>query len=325
MMKVIFSRVKIPHMDIIQDRTSLLVWFLSVLKWKQLGFETIFYTDEETKNELDNVGLIDLYDKVHILNQENIKNDIFWAHAKILSAKDFVTRYPNEEFVISDMDFIPLKNPCDFYNGGKELLVFYKEYIQMYAGIESLNLNKDYKFPEYFTGKVDPVNTCQLLVHKEMLPCFKEYLDYELAFMLNYANDFISGQNSNDIMVFLEQRLFTEFLVNGKGYTIVETSPAYKSVFNTSGIHTGPYKGLEQADFWKWNIWYLKMLREEFPETYETVINNELFSDIKEIIDAGKGTYKNKAEKETEIINFSWDTLEYPRAFEDIYDPVWNS
>ena len=67
------------------------------------------------------------------------------------------------------------------------------------------------------------------------------------------------------------------------------------------------------------------MLKEEFPETYESVITNELFSDIKEIVDVGKGTYKNKAEKETEIIKFSWDSLEYPKAFEDIYDPVWNS
>ena len=323
-MKVIFSRVKVPHMDIIQDRTALLVWFLSVLKWKQLGFETVFYTDEETKNELSEVGLVDLYDEVHILNQENIKDDVFWAHAKILSAKDFVTNYPDEEFIISDMDFIPLKNPCNFYKGGKELVVFYREYKQMYTAIENLKLNDDYQFPKYFTGNVDPINACQLLVHKEMLPDFKEYLNYELEFMNQYKNDFISGKISNDIMVFLEQRLFTEFLVNEKGYTLVETSPQYKSVFNTSGIHTGPYKSLELVEYYKWIIWYLKMLREEFTDVYESIIHLDLYDDFRQIIEDGKGTYTNKKKKETYIEEFSWDTLEYPRAFEDIYDPVWN-
>ena len=323
-MKVIFSRVKVPYMDIIQDRTALLVWFLSVLKWKQLGFETVFYTDEETKNELSEVGLVDLYDEVHILNQENIKDDVFWAHAKILSAKDFVTNYPDEEFIISDMDFIPLKNPCNFYKGGKELVVFYREYNQMYAPIENLKLNDDYQFPKYFTGNVDPINACQLLVHKEMLPDFKEYLNYELEFMNQYKNDFVSGKISNDIMIFLEQRLFTEFLVNEKGYTVVETSPQYKSVFNTSGLHTGPYKSLELAEYYKWIIWYLKMLREEFTDVYESIIHLDLYDDFRQIIEDGKGTHTNKKKKETYIEEFSWDTLEYPRAFEDIYDPVWN-
>lgn len=323
-MKVIFSRVKVPYMDIIQDRTALLVWFLSVLKWKQLGFETVFYTDEETKNELSEVGLVDLYDEVHILNQENIKDDVFWAHAKILSAKDFVTNYPDEEFIISDMDFIPLKNPCNFYKGGKELVVFYREYKQMYTAIENLKLNDDYQFPKYFTGDVDPINACQLLVHKEMLPDFKEYLNYELEFMNHYKNDFVSGKISNDIMIFLEQRLFTEFLVNEKGYTVVETSPQYKSVFNTSGLHTGPYKSLELAEYYKWIIWYLKMLREEFTDVYESIIHLDLYDDFRQIIEDGKGTHTNKKKKETYIEEFSWDTLEYPRAFEDIYDPVWN-
>lgn len=324
-MNVIFSRVKVPHMDIIQDRTSLLVWFLSVLKWKQLGFETVFYTDMETKNALSEVGLIDLYDEVHILDNENIKDDVFWAHAKILSAKEFIDSHPDEEFMLSDMDFIPLKNPCEFYKGGKELVVFYREYKQMYAPIDRLNLNDDYAFPTYFTGDVDPINACQLLVHETMLQDFKEYLDYELDFMDKYKNDFVSGQISNDIMVFLEQRLFTEFLVNEKDYTVVETSPRYKSVFNTSGIHTGPYKSLELAEYYKWVIWYLKMLREEFTDVYNHIIQLELYGDFRQIIEDGKGVYVNKNKNETPIENFSWESLKYPKAFEDIYDPVWNS
>ena len=200
-MKVIFSRVNIPHMDIIQDRTSLLVWFLSALKWKQLGFEIIFYTDEETKNELSKVGLVGLYDEVRILNKINIKDDIFWSYAKILSANEVVTNYPDEEFIISDMDFIPLKNPCDFYNGGKEIVVFYKEYKEMYEPIENLNVNDDYVFPKYFTGNTDPINACNFLVHKQLLPDFKEYLEYELEFMDQYKDNFVSGKRSNEIMI----------------------------------------------------------------------------------------------------------------------------
>ena len=65
------------------------------------------------------------------------------------------------------------------------------------------------------------------------------------------------------------------------------------------------------------------MFREDFPETYDLIISNELFKDIKDIIDTGKGKYIDKAGKETIIDEFSWDTLEYPRAFEDMYDPIW--
>ena len=36
------------------------------------------------------------------------------------------------------------------------------------------------------------------------------------------------------------------------------------------------------------------------------------------------GEYTNKKDKVIKIENFNWDDLEYPRAFEDIYDPIWN-
>ena len=126
------------------------------------------------------------------------------------------------------------------------------------------------------------------------------------------------------MFIFLEQRLFTEFLVNEKGYSVVETSPPYKSVFNTSGIHTGPYKDIEVTEYYKWIIWYLKMLREEFIDVYDSIIHLELYDDFRQIIENGGGEYTNKNNEKMRIEEFSWNTLEYPRAFEDIYDPAWN-
>lgn len=325
-MKVIFSRIynKLANDESpIQDRTSLLVWFLSVLKWKELGYETLLYTDEITKEAFKEYGLLDLYDDVKLLNNEDINEEVFWACSKILSEKQFIEEYPDEEFMVSDLDFIPLKDPKDFSKTSNDLVTFYGEYWKGYAKLEDMDLNPDYTLPEFYTGVVNPINTCLLYIQKNNLGIFSEYLNIELDFM-RYHKTFINAVSANDLMLFVEQRLFTEYLVS-KGIPIEFTSPEDKSVFNVSGMHTGPYKPMEKADYWKWNIWYLKMLKEEFPETYELVISNKLFSDIKEIIDDGKGTYKNKAKKETKIENFSWDTLEYPRAFEDIYDPIWNS
>lgn len=138
---------------------------------------------------------------------------------------------------------------------------------------------------------------------------------------MQYHQDYISGSSYNDLMCFVEQRLFAEYLASNKiEFTFV--NPANKTMFNVNGLHTGVYKFLEKTEYWKWIIWYFKILKEQYPDTYEEIINLELYEDFKKIIDDGNGIYKDKLGKEIEIKDFSWDTLEYPRAFEDIYDPM---
>lgn len=325
-MKVVFSRLYNPKTNkgnIIQDRTSLLVWVLSVLKWKKLGYEPYLYTDETTKEEFEKLGILKLYDEIRIIdNKYDINEEVFWACSKILSEKQFIEEFPDEEFMVSDLDFIPLKDPKTFKTVDNEILIFYREFIQVYCPLEFLGLNSEYKLPEFFTGKIDPINACFVYFQKDNLELFKKYLDIEIEFMQAHK-EFVNDLNANDLMMFIEQRLFTEYLeVNN--IPITPISPKNKSVFNTSGMHSGPYKTIENTDYWKWNIWWLKLLKEEFPETYEEVINLELYSDIKDIIDKGEGEYTNKVNKITDIKDFDWDTLEYPRAFEDIYDEKWN-
>lgn len=323
-MKVIFSRIYIEKANdgnVIQDRSSLLGWFLSVLKWNQLGYETILYTDEIIKTEFDELGLTQLYSEVKMIDSFNVDKEVFWACSKVLSAKQFMTEYPDEEFIISDLDYIPLADPKTFVKTDNDLVTFYGEYRQMYPDLKYLELNPDYNIPDFYTGVVDPINTCLLYIRESLLDLFSKYLDIELDFM-SYHKTFINGQKSNDLMTFVEQRLFTEYLTTN-GIDITFVSPKNKSVFNTNGIHTGPYKSIEKAEYWKWIIWWLKLIREESTSIYNHIIKLDLYSDVREIIESGKGKYKNKKNKEIEIINFDWNTLEYPKAFEDIYDPVW--
>lgn len=324
-MKVIQSRFYVPNANegnVIQDRTSLLVWFLSVLNWKRLGYEVILYTDNVTRSKFDELGLSKYYNEIVELEEDtSINTKIFWASSKALSANKFMENHPGEEFIISDLDYIPLKDPITFSHSNDDLVTFYKEYVQMYNSLDNIDINPEYTLPSFYTGNIDPINTSLLYIRKSLLGVFQQYLDIELDFM-QYHQEYINGSSANDLMTFVEQRLFTEYLVsNGVGITYV--SPKDKSVFNVNGLHTGPYKGMEKTEYWKWIIWYLKILREQFPNTYEEIINLELYSDFKQIIDNGKGIYINKQNKRTEIMNFDWNTLEYPRAFEDIYDPVW--
>lgn len=323
-MKVIQSRIYIAKANegnIIQDRTSLLVWFLSVLSWKRLGYEIILYTDEITKTEFERLGLAQLYSEVKLIDKTDINEEVFWASTKIVSTKQFMREYPDEEFMISDLDYIPLVDPKEFRKTDTDLVCFYGEYLPMYPPIDVIHLNPEYTIPDFFTGKVDPINTCLLYVQESLLPLMEEYLEIEMNFM-TYHYTFESGQISNDLMTFVEQQLFSEYMVS-KGISFVFVNPKNKSVFNVNGIHTGPYKSIEKVEYWKWIIWYFKILKEEYPDAYDVIINLKLYSDTKKIITDGEGTYKNKKNKETEIKDFSWDALEYPRAFEDIYDPVW--
>lgn len=326
-MKVLQTRFYIDianEGNIIQDRTSLLVWVLSVLKWKQLGYEVILYTDEITKNKFDELNISKYYDQINLIEPDDSVNiKVFWASAKIFSAKKFMEDNPNEGFMISDLDFVPLKDPITFVKSDNDLVTFYKEYVKMYNSLNKMDINPDYVMPDFYTGKVDPINTCLLYIRESLLDLFSSYLDIELDFMHQHQ-EFISGSSSNDLMTFAEQRLFTEYLVaNNIEFTYM--NPANKSIFNVNGLHTGPYKSIEKTEYWKWIIWYLKILKEQFSDVYEDIINLELYSDIKQIITDGEGEYKNKKDDNntTKITNFDWDKLEYPRAFEDIYDPVW--
>lgn len=323
-MKVIQSRIFIEKANggsPIQDRTSLLVWILSALYWKKLGHEVVLYTDTTTKEYFDSIKLSGLYNSVELLDESSVNEEVFWASSKLLAAKKFMNTNPGEEFIISDLDFVPFVDPMVYSD--ESVVAFYHEYVKAYAPIEQLKLNEEYKIPDFFTGSVNPINVCQLYIPKKVLSVFSEFIEIAEDFM-TYNYSFESGPVANDLMLFIEQRLFAEYL-KSKNIEVVYTIPKNKSIFNTRGFHTGPYKNIEKVEYWEWIIWYFKMLKDEFPDTYDEIINLELYADIKSIVDNGKGEYTNKRRETKEITEFQWDTLNYPKAFEDIYDKNWNS
>lgn len=319
-MKVIQSRIYNELANdgsIIQDRMSLMVWFLSVLNWKKLGYDPVLYTDEMTKAEFEKYGLAQLYSQIIDIGEIDVDQKVFWASSKLYSVKHFMETYPDEDFIVSDLDFIPFKDPMTFVNG--DVLTYHVEYWQAYKAINELNISEGYTLPEWITGTANPVNTSVFYFKDKDL--MKELMDVQFDFM-EKNSIFTNTNEANDSMVFVEQRLLGEFLLH-KGKTVCFMAAEGKSTFNVNAMHTGPYKRMEKADYWKWNAWYLKMLREESMDIYESLINDELFTDIKVIIDDGKGEYTDKQGKKTIIEEFDWDKLDYPRAFEDMYDPVW--
>ncbi len=239
------------------------------------------------------MGLSQLYDDIIILDNFNdINKEVFWASAKIMSAKKFMEDNPNEEFIISDLDYIPLKDPKDFALSNNNIVAFYPEYLGMYAPVKNIKFNPDYVMPSFFTGNINPINTCMLYIQKNNLEMFKNYLDIEEDFM-NYHYDFINGSSANDLMTFVEQRLFAEYLAHNNIH-IDFVAPANKSVFNINGMHTGVYKSIEKSEYLKWIIWWFKLIKESDEDIFNSIINLDLYSDFKEIIDNGKGEYTNK-------------------------------
>ena len=137
-MRVIHSRKKVWDKDYaFQDKFQLLVWILSILKWKNLGYETVLYTDNEVLEKIKEVGFEHLYDEInteYLENKENIKNIdfwCFWAMPKILSLKSEIEKGYNS--IMADIDVVPIKK-LDNLIRSRDVLVWSnkeKVYIQI--------------------------------------------------------------------------------------------------------------------------------------------------------------------------------------------------
>lgn len=298
-MKVIHSRISSEEKDNLHSLTSLelLIWFLSILQWKKLGYTTKIYVDDENLQFIKDKHLYELYDEVDseyfnntdgFFVKNNISKNKFWAGCKI-----FLLENESEPCIISDYDFIPFVNPAL----DKEVIAYHSEEVKYIYGetLDNLTFPENYEVPEWFQYNVNPVNTSICYIGNESVKSL--YIEEACKYMSN--NTEIEDETLVYDMVYIEQRMLAE-ICNHLGVEIKTLIDLNKvSYINEDYLHLLMYKDVDKSIKENnkypnsWHIYLLDKLNKYFPETYETVINMEEFAEDKEYIEAnGFDSYK---------------------------------
>ena len=275
---------------------AILTYFLSILKWKEFGFTTKIYVDEYGKKYLTDLGVLDLYDEIDdtyfVNNDLYTENDInpiyYWSFSKLFAMK-------NEEgpIIISDMDFIPLKNFEELITNPNNIYVYYHERLQNnelnYPDKTELSIADGYKYPEWFTWKSRPVNTCFLYI-----PDNKDFKDIYISEAIRYAKnnhgdlEEFDSQSLTPRILFAEQRMFSE-VADYLNITVDDIKTMYELIFNEKAIHLMQYKTVESMF---WTVPFLDKIKELDTYIFNKLINDEQFSEEKQYIEENGFNYK---------------------------------
>ena len=290
-MRIIHSRKRVWDKDYaFINNFTLLVWILSILKWKQDGNEMVLYTDEETLNNIKYYGFENLYDEINtelLSNEENYKDiDLycFWAMPKMLSYK-YETFELNNDVVIADTDVVPMSDISRFWRNCNVAVWSNKEYVEfksIYPDLNTLPIPDGYKFPKWYTGKAKPLNTG--IIHINDKKVIKVYLDE--VFKLAIGNH--KGRECPNwvTMCNAEQRTLGELVKHlDLSYQVVQ--PINQGLFNRNAFHTHGYKAhLKGEKKVQFNCNLLTMIKSLDESTFNKLIDKELFTKEKEYLEA---------------------------------------
>lgn len=298
-MKIIHSRIKAIDREL--SGSELLIWYLSVIQWKRLGYTTKIYVDDYNLQYIKDKKLYELYDEVdsEFFNDENgffVSNNVdkqrFWASCKI-----FLLENETEPCIVTDYDFIPFK---EIPINNIEVLVYHKEKLVNFGyynnEIHQLNYNRNnYSIPEWFTFEQSPVNTSICYINNKEVK--KQYIEEAYKYILgNYEDysDLISD------MVYIEQRFLSELCnhLNVEITTLIDLKK--ESTINKNYFHMWFHKNVdEEMKRGKivtnnlWHIFLLEIISKKNPELYNFIVNLEEFTKDKQYIEEnGFDSYK---------------------------------
>jgi len=290
-MRVVQSRIYIefPGGYSGLKRTALLVWYLSAIRWKKLGYTTVFYADTKTKETMDSFLLTELYDEINLeildnIDTEKIDKLAFWAVPKLLSNKNEI-----EPAIISDTDIIPWRDPA-YLIQNNDIVCFKKEFIEMFAydiNKKDLSVPEGYEFPKWFSWSAQPLNAGILYIRDEKIKTI--YLREAMRYVENNHNDKL---NPNTLtMCFAEQRIIGEIAEIFKQKVGCYQPPLSRAISNDVW-HTYRFKLEEDIDDINWNMHYLKTLKDEDPIFFNKIIELPIFGDLKQRILTSNWDYK---------------------------------
>ena len=273
--------------------SSQLVMFLSVLKWKSFGYTVKLYVDDYFKQIFTENGLINLYDEVddkyfvenNLYEEYNINKKYFWAFSKL-----FVYLNEKDNFIMSDLDFIPLKDFHDIIDENKNY-VYYREIIDeiLYPNNDKLKSASDYTFPEWMTWKENPVNTAIVYLADKKLK------DLYISEAIRYAqnNNITDNDPYNRNMIFAEQRLLSE-CAKYLNIDLNSIKSNYETICNPREIHYYCYKIVDakKNNLDNWVLYLLDKLYQEFNDVYSNVIELPEYAIYKDIINSKGFEYR---------------------------------
>lgn len=266
-----------------KNKMSLLVWVLSILKWKEFGNEVVLYCDKTTLNDIKQFGFDTLYDEINdtLLDDEMVCNGIdfycYWAMPKILALRHETLELGNE-VLVADQDVVPMKDLSAMWQGSDVVVWSNKEFLEfksIYPKLEDLSLPEGYSLPEWFTGKAKPLNTGVLYIKdKDIINMFTAEA---IVMSIDNHNE---KHNSNVItMCNVEQRMLGE-LVKYLKLRVSVVQPVNEELFNCNGFHTHGYKNMvtnENGLLWHLNL--LLLIKQLDIETFSKLIEHEMFKE----------------------------------------------
>lgn len=287
-MRIVHARKKVWDKDYaFENKFTLLVWILSILKWKEYGNEIVLYTDNEELKEIKKIGFEHLYDEINtnVLEEKyDINYYYYWAMPKII-ALQHETQTLNNKAVLCDQDVVPAQDLTRFWNNTQVTVWSNKEYYEfqsLYPKLKTLSLPKDYKLPYWFTGEARPLNTGVIYFKNNQYA--KEYCDEVFKYVVNNKNE--KKNNRATAMCNAEQRMLGEF-VKHKKLSYATVQPHNQTLFNKNAFHTHGYKGYvkKSNNELQWNLTLLKMIEKSDKMMYNKLMSNPMFEYEKEEIE----------------------------------------
>lgn len=284
-MRIIHTRKRVFKTDFaFQNKMTLLVWVLSILKWKHFGNKMILYCDSTTLASIKKFKFDHLYDEINttLLDQPYNHLDFYnyWAMPKLLALRHETVAL-NNKCVIVDQDVVPMTDLKRFWNTADVVAWSNKEFLESkytYPEVYELSLPKNYTLPKWFTGTARPLNTGLLYFRNNAIADL--YTREVLNLALDNPND---KKNTNcQTMCNAEQRLLGE-VIQYKNLTYNVIQPVNEGLFNKNAFHTHGYKSvITNVNGFNWHLNLLKMIKDLDIDMFYSILDNELFKEERE-------------------------------------------
>lgn len=279
-MRIIHARKKVWAEDFaFKNKFTLLVWILSILKWKEYGNQVVLYTDKEELEKIKEIGFDYLYDEINtdlLEKTYNIDFYYYWAMPKII-ALQHETQTLNNKVVVCDQDVVPMQDLSRMWNISQVVVWSNKEFCEfnkLYPNeLSELSIPKNYKFPKWYIGKSKPLNTGVIYFKDNKIA--KEYCEEVFRYVCDNNND--KKNNRAIAMCNAEQRMLGEF-VKYKNLTYTTIQPVNQGLFNKNAFHTHGYKNrVMYTNELQWILTLLKMIEKCDEKMYNKLMSNSMF------------------------------------------------